>query len=159
MWNTAGINPWPAFFNIFSCDLFYWLQSVAVAIYADDTIAYSANETNDLAIKEIEHFSEVIFIWFDFNYMKINSGKLLFLRNDKCKCYDDHTTISENKNELLSIVLDPKLSFEDHINNLCKQPSQKIKALARIAPYTCLGKRKIVMKAYIVSQFRYYTLF
>ena len=91
--------------------------------------------------------------------MKINSGKLLFLRNDKCKCYDDHTTISENKNELLSIVLDPKLSFEDHINNLCKQPSQKIKALARIAPYTCLGKRKIVMKAYIVSQFRYYTLF
>ena len=91
--------------------------------------------------------------------MKTNSGKIHFLRNDKWKCYGDHTTISENKNELLGIVLDPKLSFEDHINNLCKQPSQKIKALARIAPYSCLGKRKIVMKAYIISQFRYYTLF
>ena len=32
---------------------------------------------------------------------------------------DDHTIISENKNELLGITLDSKLSFEDHINNLC----------------------------------------
>ena len=111
MWNTAGINPWSTFFNIFSCDLFYWLESVAEASYADDTTAYSANEKNDLVIKEKEHFSEVISIWFDFNYIKINSVKTLFLRNDKCKCYDDHTTISENKNELLGIVLDPKLSF------------------------------------------------
>ena len=30
---------------------------------------------NDLVMKEIEHFSEVLFKWFDFNYMKINSGK------------------------------------------------------------------------------------
>ena len=42
-------------------DLFYFLEGVAVAGYADDTTPYSANKTNDLAIKEIEHFSEVLF--------------------------------------------------------------------------------------------------
>ena len=68
---------------------------------------------------------------------------------------DDHTIISENKNELLCIILDSKLSFEDHINNLCKKASQKLNALARIAPYMCLEKRKTVMKAYITSQFGY----
>ena len=63
--------------------------------------------------------------------------------------------ISENKNELLGIILDLKLSFEDHINNLCKKASQKLNALAIIAPYMCLEKRKTVMKAYVISQSGY----
>ena len=118
----------------------------------------SANKTNDLVLKEIEHFSEVLFKWFDFNYMKINSGKshILFSGNDNVSAnIDNHTIISENKNELLGIILDSKLSFEDHINNLCKKASQKLNALARIAPYMCLEKRKTVMKAYKISQFGY----
>ena len=140
-------------FNIFFCDLFYFLEGVSVASYADDTTPHTANKTNDLVIKEIEHFSEVLFKWFDFNYMKINSGKshILFSGND----IDNHTIISENKNELLGIILDSKVSFEDHINNLCKKGSQKLNALARIAPYMCLEKRKTLMKAYIAYQFGY----
>ena len=64
-------------FNIFLCDLFYFLESVALFSYADDTTPYSSNKTNDLVlvIKEIEDFFEVLFKWFDFNYMKIISGK------------------------------------------------------------------------------------
>ena len=50
--------------------------------------------------------------------------------------------VSENKIELLGIVLDSKLSFEDHIINLCKKASQKFKALARVAPYMYLKKKE-----------------
>ena len=39
------------FSNIFLCDLFYFLEGVAVASYADDTTPYTANKTNDLVIK------------------------------------------------------------------------------------------------------------
>ena len=49
-------------------------------------------------------------------------GKLIYYSKEmKCGSanIDDHTIISENKNELLGIILDSKLSFEDHINNLC----------------------------------------
>ena len=49
-----------------------------------------------------------------------NSGKnlILFSGNDNVSAnIDNHTIISENKNELLGIILDSKLSFEDH-----KQP-------------------------------------
>ena len=42
----------------------------------------------------------------------------------------------------LGIVLDSKFSFEDHINCLCKKRSQKLNALARIAPYICRVKKK-----------------
>ena len=69
--------------------------------------------------------------------MKINSGTIhiLFLGNDNVSAnIDDHTIISENKNELLGIILDLKLSFKDHINNLCKKASQKLNEVARIAP-------------------------
>ena len=116
--------------------MFYFLEDVTVASYADDTTLYSANKTNDLVINEIEHFSKVLFKWFDFNYMKTKSGKshTLFSGNDNISAnIDGHTIISENKNELLCIILDSKLSFEDHINNLCKKASQKLNALARIA--------------------------
>ena len=70
----------PLIFSIFLCDLFYFLESVPVTSYADDITPYSANKAKNLVIKEIEQFSEVRFKWFDFNYMKINSGKnhLLF---------------------------------------------------------------------------------
>ena len=51
----------PLIFNIFLCELFCFLEGVAKAIYADNTTPYSANKTNDLVIKEIEHFSEVLF--------------------------------------------------------------------------------------------------
>ena len=62
-------------------------------------------------VKEIEHFSEVLSKWLDFNYMKINSGKsdILFSGNDNVSAnIDNHTIISENKNELPGIILDSK---------------------------------------------------
>ena len=79
------------------CDLFYFLEGVTVASYAHDTIPYSANKANYLVIKEIEHFSEVVFKWFDFNCIKINSGKshILFSGNDNASAnIEDHTIIS-----------------------------------------------------------------
>ena len=68
--------------------------------------------------------------------MKINIGKsyTLFSGNDNVSA---NLTIIPSylknelrgtKNELLGIILDSKLSFEDHINNL-KKTSQKLNAL------------------------------
>ena len=44
--------------------VFNFLEGVAVASYADDTTPYNASETNDLVVKEIRHFSKVLFQWF-----------------------------------------------------------------------------------------------
>ena len=123
---------------MFLCDLFYFFEGIAVASYADDTTPYSANKTNDLVIKEIEHFSKAFFKWFGFNYMKTNGGKshISFSGNDNVSAnIDDHTIICEKHNKLVGIILDSKLTFEDHINNLCKKAIPKLNASARIAPY------------------------
>ena len=140
------------------CDLFYFLEGLAVARYADDATLYSVNKTKNLVIKEIEHFSEVLFKWFDSNYMKINSGKNNRLFSEIYSIsanIENHTIMSENKNELLlGTILNPKLSFEDHKNSFCKKANQKLNALARVLHTCVLKKRKTVMKTYI-SQFGY----
>ena len=84
-------------FNIFLCDLFYFPEVVAVPSYADDTNIV-LTKTDDLVIKAIEHFLEVLFKSFHFNYMKINSRKshILFSGNDNVSAnIDDNTIISE----------------------------------------------------------------
>ena len=58
------------------------------------------------------------------------------------------------KNDL-GVTIDNKLSFVKHINNTCDKASQKLNALARISSYMNLNKRKLIMKAFVNSQFGY----
>ena len=46
---------------------------------------------------------------------------------------------------LLGIDIDCKLSFENHINQICSKARAKIKALARIAPFLNKRKRKLLI--------------
>ena len=56
---------------------------------------------------------------------------------------------------LLGVTTDKDLKFDDHVNSLCKKAYQKLNALARLAPYMNVEKRRIIMKAFIESQFGY----
>ena len=56
---------------------------------------------------------------------------------------------------LLGITIDSNLTFENHINNICKKASQKLNTLARVAPCMNMQKRGITMKSFVTSQFGY----
>jgi len=60
--------------------------------------------------------------------------------------------------KLLGIIIDNKLSFQEHINELCKKASLKLHALARISDYMNQDKLRVLMKAFIESQFCYCSL-
>ena len=59
------------------------------------------------------------------------------------------------KNVLLGITIDSNLTFENHINSICKKSSQKLNALVRIAPYMNIKKGRKIMKSFAFSQFSY----
>ena len=88
-----------------------------------NTTPYSENKIKLEVIKATECFSKVRFQWFDFNRIKIDSGKKLctMTRNDIVS--DNVRNNPRSKNKILSIVFNSKLYFEDHINNLCKKAS------------------------------------
>ena len=56
---------------------------------------------------------------------------------------------------LLGVNIDSNLSFNEHINTLCKKASAKLNALNRISGYMNFSKRRMIMKSFITSQFGY----
>ena len=59
---------------------------------------------------------------------------------------------NENSVKLLGIHLNNDLNFD---YQLCKKASKKLRALARIAKYMDINKRRTLMKAFVSSQFSY----
>ena len=65
-------------------------------------------------------------------------------------------TIKNSKCEkLLGVKFDNKITFEKHMSDICRKACRKTYALARIAPYMDLSKRRMVVNAFLNSQFNY----
>ena len=60
-----------------------------------------------------------------------------------------------NAVELLGITIDNMLTFNEHINNLCRNASYKLYALRRIRKYLTQDQVKLLYDAFIYSQFNY----
>ena len=60
--------------------------------------------------------------------------------------------------KILGIHFDNKLNFNTHVTKLYKRAGQKLHALARISNFMSLKKKKLLMNAFITSQFNYYPL-
>ena len=56
---------------------------------------------------------------------------------------------------LLGIIIDKKLTFKQHIQNLCRKAQYKLHALRRIRNLLIIEKAKILGNAFIDSQFNY----
>ena len=148
----------PLLFNIFICDTFYFMEDYEIANYVDDSTTFSAKPDHKSVVQELEVSSSILFTWLQSNYMKANTDKshLLLSGNSNLTANVDGNVIeSEGKQVLLGISIDSNLSFNKHINNLCKKASAKLNALARIAGYMDFPKRRLIMKAFITSQFGY----
>ena len=93
--------------------------------------------------------------------MKANSDKshILLSCSEPSTALIDGSSIESNTKEiLLRITIDRDLKFDEHINNLCKKACQKLNALVHLAPFMNVDKKRMIMKAFIESQFGYWSL-
>ena len=119
---------------------------------------YISGRNIEKVVASLEEVSEVIFQWFRDNQFQGNANKChVLLSTDKQVQVNIGTAQIENtQNEkLLGIIIDSKLSFDKHIQQICSRASAKLKALARIAPFMNITKRKILMNAFFNAQFSY----
>ena len=134
----------PLLFNIHLCDLFYFLEDLDIASYADDTTIYTVSEKKESVIRALETSSSLLFGWFNNNFMKANSDKshLIMSCAEATTAVIDGLPIDSSKTEvLLGITIDHELKFDDHVNYSCKKASLKLNALARIAPFMNVSKK------------------
>ena len=148
----------PFLFNIFLCDLFFIMNDVEFASYADgNTLFFVGDDLNDVILK-LQNASKTLFKWFNDNQMKANPDKCHFIGSSSVKT----NIMIENKQirnssceKLLGLFFDSKLTFQSHVDNICKKASQKLNAISRITPYMDLNKERLAVNAFFIAQFNY----
>ena len=151
----------PLLFNIYINDLLFSLNNTDVCNYADDTTLFACDIDTDSVVTRLELDSARAIKWFSDNYMKLNEDKCHLLTFGNIS--DDSVSVrigssiitNSTEEKLLGVTLDSKLTFEQHVSNLCQKVSNKLYALSRIAHYMDQNKLRILMKSFINSQFQY----
>ena len=108
----------PFLFNIFLANLFFIVNSMDIANYADDNTPYATANNIDSLIASLEEASKPLCTWFDNNLMKSNTDKchLLVCSNEKVTVKIGSHEIANTKHEKpLGVYLDSGLSFDYHI--------------------------------------------
>ena len=149
----------PLLFNIFLNDIFYFINDICIANYADDNTPYATNKDISSLLKTLERETNSLLDWFTINEMKPNADKCHLLVANPKDTIAVKLGLEEISNdqsvELLGIKIDKNLNFTEHVTKLCKKGNQKLHALARISKYLSKDKLKILMKAFVISQFNY----
>ena len=149
----------PLLFNIYINDIFYFVEEDKITNYADDTTPYSIEANVETLINSLQFNTNSLLTWFHNNFFKLNPDKCkLLITNhiDDITINVNNTTIKAEKSvKLLGVTIDNELKFNEHISNMCKKANLKLHALARISHLMDKEKLRLLMKAFIESQFQY----
>ena len=65
----------PLLFNIYICNLFFFVEEDNVTSYANDTTPYSNGKNVVMVLENIETKGKEVFSWFSLNYLIANRDK------------------------------------------------------------------------------------
>ena len=149
----------PLLFNIYLNDLFYFDEAMGIMNYADDNTPYATADDTVSLLNILEKNMEVLTAWFKNNYFKLNADKCKLLVSshdeDASILIEDEIVEGSKSVKLLGIKIDNEFKFKEHVTNICNKVSQKLHALARISGYMKEDKLRLILKAFIESQFQY----
>ena len=106
----------------------------------------------------MENTSVVLFEWFSDNQMKANLDKCHFMTSESKDFVinAENNQITNSKCEKsLGIKIDHKLTFNAHIDEICKKTGQKMNSLSGVIPYMNITKRRSLLNSFFMSQFNY----
>ena len=160
----------PILFLVFINDLSEALQHCVADIYADDTtISHSAHyQAAPNAVSEglQEDIVEVL-NWSSSNKLLLNESKTksMLVTGKRLVKKMEHSTLqlhlksSElnqvHSHKLLGVTIDSQLSFDQHVDGLCKKLAQRVAVLRKIRRSLPLDQRKLYYNAMIKQTMLY----
>ena len=149
----------PLLFNIFTNDLLFFPRKSDLCNFADDNSLYASSKLLCHLISILKHDIDDILFWFKINQLVANPGKfqVMFLGTKEPVDFviNDILIPVTDSVKLLGIIIDKKLDFKCHTEELCKKATNKTKALFRIRPYISQETAKALYHAFILSTFKY----
>ena len=68
---------------------------------------------------------------------------------------EDGTIVpSAEQHEVLGRTIDSRIAFYSHLKQLCKKVANKLNALTRIAPLSCI-QRRLIYSSFVIGQLNY----
>ena len=149
----------PLLFNIFINDLFLIIKETEICNFADDNTIYACDKTVDLVksrlIPEVVRLNE----WFQVNSLVANPEKYqtMFLGvSDSVNLQvNGKTLLTTNNVKLLGVVIDNKLNFSKHIQNICNTANNKVSQLFRMRRSMTLTQSRSLVNAFVLPYFIY----
>ena len=117
---------------------------------------YSSNIKN--VLDNLQGALEKMFQWFSTNNLVANAKKCHLLTSSITPVdinISNTEILNKERVKLLGVNLEGRLNFDFHVNTLLKKASKKYHALARVCNHINKKKRRILMNAFITSQFSY----
>ena len=149
----------PMLFNIYINDIFYFVDKSDLANYADDTTPHTVEITIDSLLQCLHKDTSVLINWFKDNYLQMNPDKCKLIISNRDKGLSliiDNDLIECSKSvKPLGVTIDNKLDFNEHISKLCKKVTTKLHALVRVSNFMSQEKLRLIVEAFIESQFSY----
>ena len=151
----------PILFNIFLNDFFFFLNDANLCNYADDSTLYTYNKKLETVICNLRQEFSMLSNWFYGSYMVLNPGKCHFMlfgvkENEQFDLICNDITLKHSSHEkIVGVTIGNKLSFDEHIINICKAANKKLNALSSINHYMKQNQKKISLTSFIISHFSY----
>ena len=150
----------PILFNIFINDFLFSLKHSQICNFADDNSIYACENDIENVLRSLNNDIQISLQWFKTNFMVANPAKfqVIFPGSDSTQLglYIENKFISATSSvKLLGITIDSKLSFTNHITDICTKANLKTKALLRIRNYLSEKQAQILCNSFILSYFNY----
>ena len=142
----------PILFNIFINDIYFSLQE-DLHNFADDNTASAIADSLQALPEVLTEKANTAIGWFQLNDMIVNPGKfkaILLQKNERHTSeypivLTGHEIKTQESVTLSRITIDYKLSFEEHVSNLCQKASVQLNALKSLGAFMNHQTRKIMV--------------
>ena len=126
------------------------MNDTEVCNYADDTTLYVGDKNLMAMLAKLEKERLLSSKWFSKNVIILNEDKwhlLIFGAKEQGVTINIGTIegLESESQKLLGVVIDSRLNFSQHVNQLCMKASQKLYAIARVSNYMDKDKVKLIM--------------
>ena len=149
----------PALFSILVGDISKHNKDNVFIQYADDLniICPFVDITQNTLQQRIVNQLEEVALWCSRNKQELNMDKSKFLLCTRQPlCLDDHFPIQRVRSmKVLGIILNEKLTWDEHVKELCKKASQRLHVLRKVKPYLDQSELHTVYCSMIRSLFEY----
>ncbi len=153
----------PFSYNVHSNDLIMLVARLCdIFNYADDnTICCYGNNINEVK-HDLENVITQMNNWFSINEMKVNNIKFQMIaftkdgvNSDESIIIDNNVIQSQRAVKLLGVNFDSALSFNVHVNEICRKAGRKMNVLGRLSRSLDLDSKLMLFHSFVLSHFEY----